>query len=223
MCTNTSLYHFKEIKLRKSIFLIIVGILFAVTTIVIANDSTLFPIRVSVDQLTPYAKKQVECLADNIFFEAGYEPVEGQKAVAVVTLNRVRSGEFANDICGVVKEKNHRTCQFSWYCQDRERNMAYNKEKNLSDRQKELYQNIFFLALDIYVNSDSLRDNTGGALYYHADYVNPNWRHLNKTVKIGRHIFYKPGEKYAKHDAKIESGVKEREFVALFLPSDGRY
>ena len=196
--------------------------MFAFTTIVIANGNSLFPIRVSADQLTPYAKKQVECLADNIFFEAGYEPIEGQKAVAVVTLNRVRSGSFANDICGVVKEKTHKTCQFSWYCQDKERNMADNKERNLTENQKQLYNNIFFLALDIYVNSDNIRDNTGGALYYHADYVNPNWRHLNKTVKIGRHIFYKPGEKYAQHDAEAEPRVKEREFVAFVLPTYGR-
>jgi spore germination cell wall hydrolase CwlJ-like protein len=33
---------------------------------------------------------------------------------------------------------------------------------------------------------------TGGADHYHADYVNPYWAaSLTKTVKIGRHIFYK--------------------------------
>jgi N-acetylmuramoyl-L-alanine amidase len=206
--------------LRKSILLTAAGILFAIVTVIIANNSSVFQIRVSEENLTPYAKKQVECLADNMFFEAGYEPAEGQKAVAVVTLNRVRSGDFASDICGVVKEKNHKTCQFSWYCQDRERKLAYNKE-TLSEKQKEVYKSIFHMALDIYLNSDSLRDNTGGALYYHADYVSPNWRHLNKTVKIGRHIFYKPGEKYAKHDAKVKSGTQERQLVALFLPTYG--
>ncbi len=208
--------------MRKSIFLIAVGVLFAIVTIASANNISMFQIFVSADNLTPYAKKQVECLADNIFFEAAYEPDEGKKAVAVVTLNRVKSGDFADDICGVVKERNHRVCQFSWYCQDRERNLAYNKH-SLSKTQREIYTDIFSMALDIYVNSDSLRDNTGGALYYHADYVKPNWRHLNKTVKIGRHIFYKPGEKYAQHDAKIESRTKERELVALFLPTDGRH
>ena len=34
-----------------------------------------------------------------------------------------------------------------------------------------------------------------GALYYHADYVNPRWK-LDKTTIIGRHIFYKPKEDY---------------------------
>jgi spore germination cell wall hydrolase CwlJ-like protein len=28
------------------------------------------------------------------------------------------------------------------------------------------------------------------AMYYHADYVNPNWK-LEKIGKIGRHVFYK--------------------------------
>tara|TARA_B100001778_G_C18447227_1_gene565076 strand:+ start:133 stop:627 length:495 start_codon:yes stop_codon:yes gene_type:complete len=33
---------------------------------------------------------------------------------------------------------------------------------------------------------------TKGADHYHADYVDPYWRKsLTKTVKIGRHIFYK--------------------------------
>ena len=33
------------------------------------------------------------------------------------------------------------------------------------------------------------------AMYYHADYVNPNWN-LPKINQIGRHIFY--GEKNGK-------------------------
>ncbi len=34
-------------------------------------------------------------------------------------------------------------------------------------------------------------DPTAGALWYHADYVNPNWQHdLNRGPKIGRHVFY---------------------------------
>ena len=41
------------------------------------------------------------------------------------------------------------------------------------------------------MNHDNMKDNTKGALYYHADYVNPQWK-LKKTVTIGRHIFYTP-------------------------------
>ena len=47
------------------------------------------------------------------------------------------------------------------------------------------------IALYVYANYENLKDLTHGALFYHADYVNPRWRGLEKTVVIGRHIFYK--------------------------------
>jgi hypothetical protein len=77
------------------------------------------------------AKQETECLATNIYFEARGESVEGQKAVAFVTLNRVESDKFPNDICSVVYQAKHsrwwaehrdrlvpirNQCQFSWYC-----------------------------------------------------------------------------------------------------------
>ena len=37
-----------------------------------------------------------------------------------------------------------------------------------------------------------MEDPTYGALYYHADYVNPRWKNLNHSTTIGRHIFYVP-------------------------------
>jgi spore germination cell wall hydrolase CwlJ-like protein len=64
---------------------------------------------------------QLDCLARNIYHEAGYEPFEGKVAVAQVTINRAESGKFPSDICQVVYQKNivyeKVLCQFSWYCQ----------------------------------------------------------------------------------------------------------
>jgi spore germination cell wall hydrolase CwlJ-like protein len=40
------------------------------------------------------------------------------------------------------------------------------------------------------VNYERMKDVTGGATYYHADYVNPGWK-LKKVDQIGRHIFYR--------------------------------
>jgi spore germination cell wall hydrolase CwlJ-like protein len=41
-------------------------------------------------------------------------------------------------------------------------------------------------------SSESNTNYTKGADHYHADYVSPYWKDLmTKTVKIGRHIFYK--------------------------------
>jgi len=65
--------------------------------------------------------KQLECLARNIYYEAGNQPFEGKVAVAQVTINRAESGQFPKDICQVVYQKNvvyeRVLCQFSWYCE----------------------------------------------------------------------------------------------------------
>lgn len=136
-------------------------------------------INVQYSQLTPAAKQQVDCLAENIYFEAGYEPIEGKKAVAMVTMNRTQNQRFPKDICSVVKQKVNSTCQFSWYCEGKK----YVRNYNMYDEAKKV-------ALHVYANYENLKDITNGALYYHADYVNPRWK-LEKTVVIGRHIFYK--------------------------------
>jgi len=63
-------------------------------------------------------EQQLECLAKNIYYEAGNEPFEGKVAVAQVTMNRVDSGKFGNGVCGVVYQKNifyeKVVCQFSY-------------------------------------------------------------------------------------------------------------
>jgi spore germination cell wall hydrolase CwlJ-like protein len=129
-------------------------------------------------QLTKEAKKQVDCLADNIYYEAGYEPEQGKVAVAFVTLNRLQDPRFPKDICSVVKQRVKSTCQFSWFCE------------NKKSVHVEVYEQARAVALKIYANYEQMRDVTEGALYYHADYVNPRWK-MERTTVIGRHIFYK--------------------------------
>ena len=145
---------------------------------------------IQFSDLTPSAKKEVECLADNIYFESGYEPKDGKIAVALVTMNRVKKG-FDDSVCGVVRQKIRETCQFSWWCDAKAKMTSLSKDRNLSYRQKEVYNEIQDIAVYVYMNYDTMTDKTKGALYYHADYVNPQWK-LKKTVTIGRHIFYTP-------------------------------
>jgi spore germination cell wall hydrolase CwlJ-like protein len=168
----------------------VVSILLSVVFVTsVANPTQEKILDVEYHQLTKDAKRQVDCLAENIYHEARSEPVSGQIAVAMVTLNRVVDGRFPEDICGVVKQKtknseNGKTvCQFSWYC------MPVRLNKN-----SEYYQEALKHALHVYANYEVLDDITGGSLYYHADYVRPGWN-LLKTVVIGRHIFYKEGRK----------------------------
>jgi spore germination cell wall hydrolase CwlJ-like protein len=46
-----------------------------------------------------------DCLARNIYYEAGSEPEEGKAAVGIVTINRVKDGRFAKTICDVVNQR----------------------------------------------------------------------------------------------------------------------
>ena len=142
-----------------------------------------------------FAHEETECLATNIYFEARGESYEGQKAVAFVTLNRVESNKFPNDICSVVYQAKHsdwwaehkdrlvpirNKCQFSWYCDGKS-----DRIRNSSD-----YQRLYTLAAEVITGRHE--DNTDGALWYHANYVRPDWRlTYAKTVDIDDHIFYK--------------------------------
>jgi spore germination cell wall hydrolase CwlJ-like protein len=140
-------------------------------------------LKIEYKQLTKEARTQIDCLADNIYYEAGWEPTDGRIAVALVTLNRVQDPRYPKDICSVVKQKVKSTCQFSWFCEG--------KKHITSSRLYEEAQNI---ALYVYANYENLADITHGALFYHADYVNPRWK-LDKTTVIGRHIFYKESDR----------------------------
>lgn len=165
-------------------------ILFLASFGIITNAAISEPkiINVNDTQLTKEARTQVDCLADNIYFEAGFEPNDGKVAVALVTLNRVNDPRYPKDICGVVKQKakietigdTRIACQFSWYC---------DSGKRITNT--EAYKEARKIALYVYANYENIKDFTNGALFYHADYVNPRWRNLTKTAVIGRHIFYK--------------------------------
>lgn len=142
------------------------------------------PFKASFDSLDKETQKQVTCLADNIYFEAANEPLVGKKAVAFVTFNRVQSGNYADDICGVVYQKTDGVCQFSWFCD------GNSYSRRLTIRDTSLYNEIRQLAVNMVINFERHEDVTKGATYYHADYVQPNWK-LEKVDQIGRHIFYK--------------------------------
>lgn len=132
-------------------------------------------------------EKQLDCLAINIYREAGHEPFEGKVAVAQVTMNRVATGRFGADVCGVVYQKNvvmdRVICQFSWACDQAHKSRPINKAA---------YTESYEVAKKVLLEGfrlNILKD----ALFYHADYINPRWS-LDKIGQIGQHIFYKQKE-----------------------------
>ena len=127
--------------------------------------------------------RQLKCMTQNIYWEAASEPFEGKVAVAQVTINRVESGKFAPDICGVVYQKNiiaeKVVCQFSWMCDgsSKIRPIYPAHWKESEEVAKKVLLEGFRLP--------SMKN----ALYFHADYVKPNWG-KPQVGKFGRHIFY---------------------------------
>ena len=135
-------------------------------------------------------QEQLQCMALNIYHEARSDSTLGQEAVCIVTMNRVYSDKYPDTICDVVYQSHlnsrgnpiRNKCQFSWYCDG----------KSDVPRDKVKFEEAMTNAKWVMNNYGSERDITGGAVMYHASYVNPYWsKAYTKTSRIESHIFYK--------------------------------
>lgn len=135
-------------------------------------------------------QKEIVCLTRNVFFEADNQGVLGQRAVAWVTMNRVKYDGWLSDVCGVVYQpsldpKRPYGCQFSWTCAKHKRIIKV--EENI------LYDKIGIIAYKIYSGHDTL-DITNGATYYvRCDIVSMQnfLKDAIFTVRIKDHCFFK--------------------------------
>ncbi len=128
-------------------------------------------------------EEAVECLGEAIYYEAGFEPLEGQEAVAQVVLNRVRSPAYPGSVCGVVYQGSERRtgCQFSFTC-----------DGSLKRRPPEAEQLEAARTVARRVIAGLVVPEVGSATHYHTDYVHPYWAPtLKKIGVVGRHIFYR--------------------------------
>jgi len=127
------------------------------------------------------ADRATRCLTDAIYYEAGDQSVEGQRAVAQVVLNRVRDPNFPKSVCGVVYEgwKRKTGCQFSFVCDG----SIHRRPANTA--LWEQMRPLAVAALNGYVVPE-----VGAATHYYATYVTPYWLTSVATVtQIGQHIF----------------------------------
>jgi spore germination cell wall hydrolase CwlJ-like protein len=152
----------------------------SLSSIDVSNISTINDFKFALKE----KDRKLQCMTQNIYWEAASEPAEGKLAVAQIVMNRVESGKFPNDPCQVVYQKNviyeRVLCQFSWYCEQTSKTRPIHKKLWLES--EEAAKMVMFDGFRI----PELKD----ALYYHADYVNPKWG-KQQVAKIGRHIFYK--------------------------------
>lgn len=123
----------------------------------------------------------VDCLTAAVYYEAGYEPREGQRAVAQVVLNRVKHPSFPSSVCGVVFEGSQRAsgCQFTFTCDG---SLSRVPAASSWERAR---------AVAIAALSGYVEPSVGHATHYHATYVQPYWASgLLKLNVIGSHAFY---------------------------------
>lgn len=147
-----------------------------------------------VDKIKPIPlnEKDVYCLAKNAYYEAKGDSQMSQVAVTHVVLNRMHDGKFPKEACDVVFQKNKNenkqtiVCQFSWTC-DKSLMSRKVDEKSWSESLTAVQK-----ALKMYYQRGV--DVTDGSTYYHANYINPGWRHLERVTSIGSHIYYKESE-----------------------------
>jgi hypothetical protein len=138
---------------------------------------------VGSDVTAQVREQQLGCLAKNIYHEAANEPFEGKVAVAQVTLNRVASGQFPDDICRTIYQKNvfyeRVLCQFSWTC---DRTVKFRPVNPAA------YAESMAVAKKVLLEGFRL-PSLKNALYYHAAYIDPKWKR-KRITRIGQHIFY---------------------------------
>jgi spore germination cell wall hydrolase CwlJ-like protein len=127
----------------------------------------------------------LQCLAENVYFEARGEPLEGQYAVAEVTLNRRWAENFPHTVCKVVHEsrwdpnRQRFVADFSWTELD-----------SLSPPDGPAWKQAMAVASAAY--DDLHAPVVPGALFYHATSVRPGWSRNRTTVAtIGNHVFYR--------------------------------
>jgi hypothetical protein len=124
------------------------------------------------------------CLANAIYFEARDQPHQGQVAVAQVVMNRVFSGVYPRDVCGVIYQNSerHLACQFTLACNGKRKvineRAAWARAKRIA---RETLDGVLYVP------------EVGTATHYHATYVRPNWvREMHRLAREGTHLFYRP-------------------------------
>ena len=125
-----------------------------------------------------YTPQDSNCLAKNIYHEAGVEDIRGKFAVAQVTLNRLKTGRWGKNICSVVYAKS----QFSW--------TLYTKKRNEQPRGP-LWAESQRVATQVLAHGARV-PSLQASHHYHAVYIKkPVWtRAVAKIQQIGQHVFY---------------------------------
>jgi len=128
--------------------------------------------------------RDLDCLADAVYYEARGETPAGQAAVAQVVLNRVRHPAFPKSVCAVVFQgaQGGSGCQFSFACDG---SMDRGREPTAWRRSREVAAHAL---------SGFVMPGVGNATHFHVAGIDPGWGpRLLRVAQIGLHVFYRFG------------------------------
>ena len=159
-----------------------IAILGAIIYFAFASQASLENVRLDAAK---QREKDLHCLAENIYFEARGEAINGQFAIAEVTMNRLASRHFPKTICEVVHDtrwdakRQRLTAHFSW-----------TELKWKSAPSGAAWDRAMAVATAVY--DDAYMPVVPTALFYHASYMTPYWASSKRQVaQVGNHIFYR--------------------------------
>jgi spore germination cell wall hydrolase CwlJ-like protein len=141
-----------------------------------APDAASLPALVSGMPADAALSRELNCLAQAVYFEARGEPLDGQLAVAQVIINRAESGRFPADYCGVVAQRG----QFSFVRGGHiptapAASPAWHRARAIAQ----------------IAHQDLWDSRVGESLYFHATHVRPAWiRGRAQVARIDSHVFY---------------------------------
>jgi spore germination cell wall hydrolase CwlJ-like protein len=149
--------------------------------------------------------RALDCLASAVYYEAGNQSEDGERAVAQVVLNRVRHPAFPSSVCGVVYQGSTQStgCQFTFTCDGslERRPDADGWARAKAVAEAELNGAVF--------------GPVGLATHYHADYVVPYWAStMAKNAVIGAHLFYRWAGSWGKPAAFLQKYARQEPNVA---------
>jgi len=194
-------------KLLNLVATTVIGLMFLSSGVAAADD-------ISTSKLD---QKELMCLARNIFYESGSEPVKGKIAVGMVTLNRTEHPAFPRTVCEVVKQKTVfekpreiktiREVTTGWGIwkkteQHTEIKTVVDKRvvcqfswvcaitKRIKDTDQRWVESLAVARSLLTGEYDHYRQEMGDWLYFHSTYVNPRWNNLKRDGRVGGHVFY---------------------------------
>lgn len=150
------------------------------------EDYSKYAVKTFARPLQP-GTRDISCLAKAIYYEAANQSELGKEAIALVIVNRVHNKRYPKTICAVVRQahivKEKKVCQFSFWCNEELEKPTFRAWKESVGVAQRVMTN--------YWQRELIDTPLSKAIYYHADYVKPQWRTQKVFVgKIGNHLFY---------------------------------